>query len=477
MVVCIGRKSHQTGFLVPASDPIPVTLALQGGGSLGAFTWGVLDRLLDRPELRIEAISGASAGAMNAAMLAQGLATGGSSEAKRLLETFWCRVAITPGCPDTAAAQLLVPLGIIMAPVVEAMRHSARGLSQDQLNPLGLNPLREVLDDLLDPSAFGKEGAPLLVIATTRVRTGEARLFRGAEVTAGVLLASACLPQLFPAVEIDGEPYWDGGYASNPPLRALIEAGAPADLLVVRTMPVERLDLPTSAAGLLERTNELAFGAALRHELESLAFAQRLLADRPQAAPGVLARLREARLHMLGAEEAFRALKGRQPPGSHHGLPARDAGAWPRRCRPVAGSEPRFHRGPLDGEPVGLRSLTHEPPGEANVVALARLFGMSGEIVGTWRCTTPHGETVAGVFREATGRHVHADESRAVRRGYLFNFRPHGIFYPGAACRSAGRPTPERQVQRFQSRPSRRSSLSAHSIIYGHYLRTLPATA
>lgn len=313
MVVCIGRKSHQTGFLVPASDPIPVTLALQGGGSLGAFTWGVLDRLLDRPELRIEAISGASAGAMNAAMLAQGLATGGSSEAKRLLETFWCRVAITPGCPDTAAAQLLVPLGIIMAPVVEAMRHSARGLSQDQLNPLGLNPLREVLDDLLDPSAFGKEGAPLLVIATTRVRTGEARLFRGAEVTAGVLLASACLPQLFPAVEIDGEPYWDGGYASNPPLRALIEAGAPADLLVVRTMPVERLDLPTSAAGLLERTNELAFGAALRHELESLAFAQRLLADRPQAAPGVLARLREARLHMLGAEEAFRALKG----GSH----------------------------------------------------------------------------------------------------------------------------------------------------------------
>ena len=298
---------------MPASDPIPVTLALQGGGSLGAFTWGVLDRLLDRPELRIEAISGASAGAMNAAMLAQGLATGGPSEAKRLLETFWCRVAITPGCPDTAAAQLLVPLGIIMAPVVEAMRHSARGLSQDQLNPLGLNPLREVLDDLLDPSAFGNEGAPLLVIATTRVRTGEARLFRGAEVTAGVLLASACLPQLFPAVEIDGEPYWDGGYASNPPLRALIEAGAPADLLVVRTMPVERLDLPTSAAGLLERTNELAFGAALRHELEFACLCPALVGRPAPAAPGVLARLREARLHMLGAEEAFRALKG----GSH----------------------------------------------------------------------------------------------------------------------------------------------------------------
>ena len=134
-----------------------------------------------------------------------------------------------------------------------------------------------------------------------------------------MLLASACLPQLFPAVEIDGEPYWDGGYASNPPLRALIAAGAPADLLVIRTMPVERLDLPTSAAGLIERTNELAFGAALRHELGSLAFAQRVLGELPETPlAGVLGRLREARLHMIGAEEAFRALKD----GSHLDLTA-----------------------------------------------------------------------------------------------------------------------------------------------------------
>ena len=117
-------------------------------------------------------------------------------------------------------------------------------MSRAQVNPLGLNPLRGVLDGLLDPSAFGGPGAPTLVVSTTRVRTGEARLFRDAEVTAEVLLASACLPQLFPAVEIDGEEYWDGGYASNPPLRALVEAGAPADIVLVRTTPVDRPDPP-----------------------------------------------------------------------------------------------------------------------------------------------------------------------------------------------------------------------------------------
>jgi NTE family protein len=318
---------HHTSTSPPAPVPLaiagqredgalPVTVALQGGGSLGAFAWGVLDRLLDVPDLRIAVASGTSAGAMNAAMLVQGLATGGRAEARRLLETFWRRVAVAYGSPDTSAARWLFPFSGMMAPLVDAMRSSARGLSADQLNPLGLNPLAGVLEGLLDPSAFARPGAPMLVVAATRVSTGEARLFRDGEVTAKVLLASACLPQLFPSVEIDGEAYWDGGYASNPPLRALIEAGAPADILVIRTTPVERPEPPpTSTAGLLERTNELTFGAALRQELRSLAFAQHVLADQP-ALQGVLARLRDARLHMIGAEQAFRDLKGgsRQDP-------------------------------------------------------------------------------------------------------------------------------------------------------------------
>jgi NTE family protein len=295
-----------------AAQGRPITLALQGGGSLGAFAWGVLDRLLDLPELRIEVVSGASAGAMNAAMLAQGLATGGPAEAKRLLEAFWRRVAVASGSPDIAGTGWLLPFSGLMAPMADALRQTAKGLAQRQVNPLGLNPLRGVLDGLFEPSVLGRAGAPTLVVSATRVSTGEARLFRDAEVTSEVLLASSCLPQLFPAVQIGGEAYWDGGFASNPPLRALIEAGAPADIVLVRTTPVERPELPTSGAAVLERTEEMTFGAALRQELRSLALAQRVLADLP-AAPGVLARLRDARLHVIGAEEAFRALK----PGSH----------------------------------------------------------------------------------------------------------------------------------------------------------------
>jgi NTE family protein len=294
---------------LPLSCSQPVTLALQGGGSLGAFAWGVLDRLLDVPGLQIGVVSGASAGAMNAALLVQGLATGGPSEAKRLLEAFWRRVAVSSGSLDLpASAGWLFPFSGIMAPMAEALRQTTKGLARQQINPLGVNPLRAVLDGLFDPSVLGRDGAPSLVVSATRVSSGEARLFRDAEVTAEVLLASACLPQLFPAVEIDGAFYWDGGFASNPPLRALIEAGAPADLILVRTTPQERPDLPNGGAAILERAEEMTFGAALRQELHSIASAQRLLADLPTAS-GVLARLRDARLHVIGAEEAFRALK------------------------------------------------------------------------------------------------------------------------------------------------------------------------
>jgi NTE family protein len=297
-----------------ATAPRPVTLALQGGGALGAFTWGVLDRLLDEPRLRIAVVSGASAGAMNAAMLVQGLATGGPAggpaEAKRLLEAFWRRVAVAAGSPDLDGVGWLCPFQALIGPVSHALRRASAEAALPPPAPLGLNPLRGVLDGLLEPAVFGQEGAPTLVVSARRVRTGEARLFWDAEVTADVLLASACLPQIFPPVEIDGEPYWDGGYASNPPLRPLIEAGAPADVILVRTAPLERPEPPHGAAGIRERAAELAFGTALRQELRSLAVAQRLLAELPEPPPpgGALARLREARLHAIGAEAAFRVL-------------------------------------------------------------------------------------------------------------------------------------------------------------------------
>lgn len=289
-------------------EPLPVTIALEGGGSLGAFGWGVLDRLLDEPGLSIDFVSGASAGAMNAAMLVQGLATSGPSEARRLLDLFWRRVAVASGSLDLEAARwapaMVHPL---MAPITDAVRREV--LFHYKPSPLTPNPLRGVLDGLLDPSAFARPDAPTLVVSATRVHTGEARLFTGAEITAEVLLASACLPNVFPAIQIDGEPYWDGGFSSNPPLRPLIEAGAPADVIVIRTTPFERPELPTKAGQIVDRVSEIALGGALRHELRSLAVAQRLLATIADA-PGVLARLRDARIHMISAEEAFRSLRG-----------------------------------------------------------------------------------------------------------------------------------------------------------------------
>lgn len=295
-----------------SSPTRPVTLALQGGGSLGAFTWGVLDRLLDVPELRIEAVSGTSAGAMNGALLVQGLASGGPKEAKRLLEQLWRGIAASSRSPDTNGGSgsdwLQSAFSAALPAMANAMQQTAKGLFGMQVSPVSLNPLRGVLDGLVDPSRFGQPGTPTLVVAATRVRTGEARLFRDAEVTVEALLASSCLPQLFPAVEIAGEAYWDGGYASNPPVRPLIEEGCPSDVIVVRTTPEERPELPMDPMAVYERVNELAFDASMRQELHSLAVAQQLLADLPTVPSGALSRLRDARMHMIGAEQEFRAL-------------------------------------------------------------------------------------------------------------------------------------------------------------------------
>ncbi len=294
--------------LLRQDEAIPVTVTLEGGGSLGAFAWGVLDRLVDVPGLRIGAVGGTSAGAMNAAMLVQGLATGGPSAAKELLETFWRRVAIASGSvPGPVGAWLHLVSGA-MAPMVDAMRQTTAAWAPG-IGSNGVNPLRGILTDLLDVNALRRPGAPELVVAATCVRTGTARLFRGADITVDVLLASACLPQLFPAVEIDGESYWDGGYTSNPPLRPLIEAGLPPDVLIMRTTPLERPKRPIGVMAVQERINEITFGTSLRSELRSLALAQELLAG-VSGLPERLARLRDVRVHMIGAEQEFQDLQG-----------------------------------------------------------------------------------------------------------------------------------------------------------------------
>lgn len=312
------QERHAMPAVAFAPATCPITLALQGGGALGAFSWGVLDRLLDEPRLAIRVASGASAGAMNAAMLVQGLASGGPdggrAEARALLEKFWRRVAVAAGSPDLDAAAWLPPFGALFGPMTNALPGPAL--------PPGhyvANALRGVLDGLFDPETLGRQGAPSLVVAATKLSTGEPRLFRDGEITTEVLVASACLPQLMPPVELDGELFWDGGFASNPPLRPLIEAGSPPDVILVRTSPAERPEPPRGTDAIHARSAELTFGAALRQELRSLAVARRLIAELPDPPPpdSALDRLRKARLHAIGAEEAFRALpsgSGLAPP-------------------------------------------------------------------------------------------------------------------------------------------------------------------
>ncbi len=291
--------------------PRDVTLALEGGGALGAFTWGVLERLLEVPDLRVAAVSGTSAGALNGAMLVQGLVQGGRAGARALLETFWHRVAIAAGSFPGPAGNWLQSMSAGMAPMLDAMRKAGSAMSGGFT--FGSNPLRGILAELLHPPLFTDPAAPELVVAATRVRTGEARLFWGSEVSIDALLASACLPMLFSAIEIEGEAYWDGGYSSNPPVRPLIEAGAPADVIIVRTTPAERVRFPSGASAVNNRISEITFGTPLRAELHSLALAQASLTEATNL-PDTLTRLRDARLHMIGpltgeADPTFAALQ------------------------------------------------------------------------------------------------------------------------------------------------------------------------
>jgi NTE family protein len=223
-------------------DPVLVDLALQGGGAHGAFTWGVLDRLLEEAWLAIDGISGTSAGAMNAAVLADGHAAGGAARARAALEDFWRRVSRAALLSPLRRTPLDVLLGrwtLDHSPAFVAMDLASRLFSPYDLNPRGLNPLTDILTETIDFARLAR--APIKVFVTaTDVRTGRGRVFRNAVITPEVLLASACLPTLFQAVEIDGEAYWDGGYSGNPTITPLVRECESNDTILVQINPVER---------------------------------------------------------------------------------------------------------------------------------------------------------------------------------------------------------------------------------------------
>lgn len=257
----------------PDRDPVLIDLALQGGGSHGAFTWGVLDRLLEEPWLRIDAISGTSAGAMNAAVLADGWTEGGASGARAALDAYWDRVAqaaVFSPLQRTPLDRLLGRWTLDSSPVFIGFDLMARVLSPYILNPRGFNPLESILEKSIDFARLARSPIKLFVTATN-VRTGRGRIFRNTEITPDVLLASACLPTVFQAIEIDGEAYWDGGYAGNPTITPLVRESDARDTILVQINPRERPGTPRSAGEILNRLNEVSFNATLMKELRMIA--------------------------------------------------------------------------------------------------------------------------------------------------------------------------------------------------------------
>jgi NTE family protein len=253
--------------------PLLVDLALQGGGSHGAFTWGVLDRLLEEEWLTVEAISGTSAGAMNAAVMASGHLDGGAAGAKAALETFWKRVSQGAAMSPLRRGPLDVLLGrwsLDNSPAYVAMDIATRLFSPYDLD-LGLpNPLAAVLAETVDFDRLPASPIKLFITATN-VHTGRPRVFRNADLSPAALMASACLPFMFQAVEIDGQAYWDGGYSGNPTMTPLINECVSDDTIIVGINPVQRPGIPKSARDILNRLNEVAFNAVLLKELQMMA--------------------------------------------------------------------------------------------------------------------------------------------------------------------------------------------------------------
>jgi NTE family protein len=283
-----------------------VNLALQGGGAHGAFTWGVLDRLLECGEIEIAAISGTSAGAMNAVVAAQGLQDGGPEGARAALFSFWRAVSRAARSSPIQRSPLDVLLGrwsLDNNPAYIASDLLSRVASPYDLNPLKVNPLRDLLDAQVDFDKVRACDRVRLHICATDVETGRPRVFERDRMTVDMVMASACLPSLYHAVEVEGRHYWDGGYSGNPVLWPFFE-GPTEDIVIVQINPVLREGVPKAARDIANRVNEITFNAALLRELRAIEFVNRLLAA------GALPRdrYRAMRLHMIEARKQLRPL-------------------------------------------------------------------------------------------------------------------------------------------------------------------------
>lgn len=279
-----------------------VTLALQGGGALGAFTWGVLDALLEDDRLDIVGVSGASAGAMNAVVMLEGLAEGGRDRARAQLAEFWRAVSINGSLP-TMEREVIETFLSIWDPFnlrLKMVQKTSEVFSPYVMNPLEINPLRNVLEELIDFELVRSADEPKLFVATTNVRSGKARIFQRQEMTADVVMASACLPTMFRAVEIDGESYWDGGYIGNPALYPLYTETDCADIILVQINPIRRENVPKTSSEIMDRLNEITFNSPLLQEFRAIEFVSRLIDDGRLDGD----RYKKVRLHLVAGGEA-----------------------------------------------------------------------------------------------------------------------------------------------------------------------------
>lgn len=299
----------------------PISLALQGGGSHGAFTWGVLDRLLEEDRLDIEGISGASAGAMNAVVLAHGLINGGREGARQALSEFWGAVAGSmPLDPlEARASEDLDGVGNgDPSPLLKFMLSMSRYYSPYELNPLNLNPLRDIIGRQIDFDRLRRECPIRLFIATTQARTGKLRIFENHELSEAVLLASACLPALHQAIEIDGEEYWDGGYSANPAMFPLLTRCRARDILVVMLHPLVQPAGPKTAQAIWNRVTELSFSATFLREMQAIAYLKRRAEQSWLALGWMDRRMRRVNFHLIEAEELMTRLSTSSKLNVHH---------------------------------------------------------------------------------------------------------------------------------------------------------------
>ncbi|MBB5519291.1 patatin-like phospholipase family protein [Amphiplicatus metriothermophilus] len=291
-----------------AEDPAkPVNLALQGGGAHGAIAWGVLDRLLEDGRLEIDSISGSSAGAVNAVALAYGYHRGGRDGARETLGALWRAISDkgrvfspvrrTPWETATGAYNLDNSLSYRLFDIF------TRIFSPYQFNPFGFNPLKDVLAETIDFESLRECRRAKLFLAATNVRTGKIRIFRTEEISLDVVLASACLPFLFKAVEIDGEHYWDGGYMGNPALFPFFYEAGTSDIIIVHVNPLEREGPPMTAPEILNRINEISFNSSLLRELRAINFVHRLLDD-GWIKDEYRDRLRDIRIHSVRCDRS-----------------------------------------------------------------------------------------------------------------------------------------------------------------------------